>query len=277
MPIKTIKEKPPEAREEKALEESLAEGEIIYRSVRQDGKYTLQQTTSALAWSGVAAGISMGFSMIAEALLEEHLPQAAWAPVITKLGYAAGFIIVILGRQELFTEQTLSVVLPLLSRDDDEDGTLGNVARVWIVILVANMVGAAAFAAVTAWSGAFPPETAHAFSTIGQADLSHGFYVTLVRALYAGFLIATMIWLMPSSGSARVLVIVVIAYLVGLGAFSHIVAGASPTLYVVFRGERPILDWLIAFFIPTFIGNSVGGVALVAALAHVQHAPDESR
>ncbi len=277
MPIKTIKEKPPDVREEKALEEGLAEGEIIYRSVRQDGKYTLQETTSALAWSGVAAGISMGFSMIAEGLLQAHLPHAAWTPLITKFGYVVGFLIVILGRQELFTEQTLSVILPLLSRDEDEDATLGNVARVWVVILAANIAGAAAFAAVTAASGAFAPETAQAFSAIGHADLSHGFYVTLLRAVYAGFLIATMIWLLPSAGSARILVIMVLAYLVGLGAFSHIVAGAAPTLYVVFRGERPLVEWLLGFFIPTFVGNSVGGVALVAALAHVQHAPDDSR
>ena len=277
MAIKTLKQKPPEEREEKALEESLAEGEIIYRSVRQDGMLTLQQTTAALAWSGVAAGISMGFSMVAEGLLQTHLPHASWTPLVAKFGYAAGFLIVILGRQELFTEQTLSAMLPLFSRDEPEHGTPGNVARVWAVILVANIAGAAAFAAFTAWSGAFSADTAQAFSMIGHADLSHGFYVTMMRGIYAGFLIATMIWLLPSSGSARFLVILLLAYLVGLGAFSHIIAGSAPALYVVFRGERPLLDWVAGFLIPTFIGNSVGGVALVAALAHVQHAPAESR
>lgn len=277
MTVKTIKHKSPDEREEKALDESLAEGEIIYRSVRQDGVLTLQQTTAALAWSGIAAGISMGFSMIAEGLLQAHLPHAFWTPLVTKVGYAFGFLIVILGRQELFTEQTLSAMLPLLSRDDQEHGTIANVARVWLVILAANMVGAAAFAAFTAWSGAFSSDTAQAFSTIGDADLSHGFYSTLVRGVYAGFLVATMIWLLPSAGSARVLVIFFLAYLVGLGAFSHIVAGSAPALYVVFRGERPLVDWIGGFVIPTLIGNSVGGVALVAALAHAQHAPEESR
>ncbi len=274
MTIKTLRQQPPDEREEKALEESLAEGEIIYRSVRQDGMNTLEETTSALAWSGVAAGISMGFSMVAEALLQVHLPEAAWTPLLTKLGYAFGFVIVVLGRQELFTEQTLSVVLPLLSRA--RHATLGNVARVWIVILLANLAGAAAFAAFAAWSGAFPPETAHAFSTIGHADLSPGFYSTMVRGVCAGFLIATMIWLMPPAGAARFLVILLLAYLVGLGSFSHVIAGSTPGLYVVLTGERPFLDWFGAFLIPALIGNSVGGVALVASLAHVQHAPDES-
>jgi formate-nitrite transporter family protein len=277
MSVKTIKQKSPDEREEKALDESLAEGEIIYRSVRQDGMITLRATTAALAWSGIAAGISMGFSMIAEGLLQAHLPHAFWTPLITKMGYAVGFLIVILGRQELFTEQTLSAILPLLSRDEEEHGTVGNVARVWVVVLIANIVGAAAFAAFTAWSGAFSSDAAQAFSTIGHADLSHGFYSTMVRGIYAGFLVATMIWLLPSAGSARFLVIFVLAYLVGLGAFSHIVAGSTPALYVVLTGERPLLDWIAGFLIPTLIGNCVGGVALVAALAHIQHAPDQSR
>jgi len=277
MNVKTIKQQSPDEREEEALDKGLAEGEIIYRSVRQDGMVTLQETTAALVWSGIAAGISMGFSMIAEGLLQAHLPHALWTPLVTKLGYAVGFLIVILGRQELFTEQTLSAILPLLSRDEQEHGSFANVARVWAVILAANLVGAAAFAAFAAWGGAFSSDTAQAFSTIGHADLSHGFYSTLVRGVYAGFLVATMIWLLPSAGSARFLVIFLLAYLVGLGAFSHIVAGSSPALYVVFRGERPLVDWIGGFLIPTFIGNSVGGVALVAALAHVQHAPEESR
>src|SRR4051794_39334268 len=104
----TIHDKPDAEKEDEAHEESLAEGEIIYRSVRQDGENTLAETTSALAWSGVAAGISMGFSMIVEGLLKAHLPEAGWTPLVTKLGYCAGFLIVVLGRQELFTEQTLS-------------------------------------------------------------------------------------------------------------------------------------------------------------------------
>jgi formate/nitrite transporter FocA (FNT family) len=145
------------------------------------------------------------------------------------------------------------------------------------VILAANMVGAAAFAAFTAWTQAFSPDAAQAFSMIGHADLSHGFVTTLVRGVYAGVLIATMVWLLPSAGSARFLVIFSLAYVVGLGAFSHIVAGAVPVLYVVFMGERTLAEWFGGFLIPTLIGNSVGGVAVVAALAHVQHAPDESK
>jgi formate-nitrite transporter family protein len=102
---------PPERdKESKAREESIPEGELIYRAVRQDGDDTLARTSSALAWSGVAAGLGMGFSLAAEGLLKAHLPDATWAPLISKFGYTVGFLIVVLGRQELFTEQTLSAV-----------------------------------------------------------------------------------------------------------------------------------------------------------------------
>ncbi len=252
------------------------QGTVIYRAVRQDGVHTLHQSSGSLAWSGLAAGISMGLSLVAEGLLAAHLPEAAWTPVITKTGYAIGFLVVILGRQQLFTEQTLSAILPLLSRDRHE-GHLPNVARTWMVILAANLAGATAFAAFTAWSGAFGPEAHSAFSHIGHAAMSHSWGTTFARAIYAGFIIATMIWLLPGAGASRFWIIAVLAYLVGLAALSHVIAGSVECLYVVLRGERPLYDYVFRFLVPALLGNSLGGVALVATLAHVQHAPEESR
>jgi len=262
--------------QERAAEQrSAPHGEVIYRAVRQDGDDTLARTTVELAWSGLAAGLSMGLSLVAEGLLRMHLPDAAWIPLVTKLGYSIGFLIVVLGRQELFTEQTLNAILPLLSRDR-EHGVLSNVARVWATILIANLLGTAAFAAFTAWSGAFPEEAHRAFSHIGHAALSHGFGTTVARAVYAGFIIATMIWLLPAADSARFWIILTLAWLVGVAGLTHIIAGSTEVLYVVFRGERPFWDYVTGFLVPAFLGNSVGGVALVAALAHAQHAPEES-
>src|SRR5690242_9158022 len=96
--------------ERKAKDEGVPEGDLIYRSVRQDGEYELQQTSSTLMWSGLAAGLSMGFSLIAEGLLRAHLPERPWTLLVSKFGYSAGFLIVVLGRQQLFTEQTLTAV-----------------------------------------------------------------------------------------------------------------------------------------------------------------------
>lgn len=262
-----------QGKEEKASEEHVPEGEVIYRAIRQDGDYALCLTSLELAYSGIAAGISMGFSLIGEGLLRAHLPEAPWAPLVSKFGYALGFLIVILGRQQLFTEQTLSSILPLLARKEPH-GNLPNVARLWIVVLLSNLVGAAALALVTAWTPAFGGDVQAAFAKIGNEALAHGFGTQLVRGIYAGFLIATMVWLLPGASHARLWIVVILAYFVGVGSLAHVIAGSSEVLYVVFKGEHAFGEYVVHFLLPAFLGNSIGGVTLVAALAHAQHAPE---
>ena len=264
-----------EDKEDQAKEEHVPEGEVIYRAIRGDGDHALSMTNAELVWSGLAAGLSMGFSLAAEGILRAHLPEAPWRLLVAKLGYAVGFLIVILGRQQLFTEQTLTAVLSLLSGDRPE-ATFGNVARLWTIVLLANLVGAALFAAATAFTPAFSPEVRDAFARIGHEALNPGFAANLVRGIYAGFLIATMVWLLPGSGESRMWIVIIVAWVVGIASLAHVVAGASETLYVVFRGERSFVDCVVNFLLPAFVGNSIGGVALVAALSHAQHAPAES-
>jgi formate/nitrite transporter FocA (FNT family) len=266
-----------EHREEKKAERhGVPEGELVYRAVRQDGDDALNRASGELAWSGFAAGISMGFSLAAEGLLRVHLPDAPWTPLVTKVGYAVGFLIVVLGRQQLFTEQTLTAVLPLLSRNRPE-GTLLNVGRLWAVVLAANLAGSALFAAAAAWTPMFAPDVRQAFAEIGHLAMAHDALTTFVRGVPAGFLIATMVWLLPVAGPARPWIIVVLAWLVGIANFSHIIAGSAEAFFVVFEGERSLAEYVGGFLVPTFFGNTLGGVGLVAALAHAQHAPRESR
>ena len=267
----------PERREEKKAERhGVPEGELVYRAVRQNGDDALQRGSGELAWSGLAAGISMGFSLAAEGLLRVHLPDAPWTPLVTKMGYAVGFLIVVLGRQQLFTEQTLTAVLPLLSRDRP-GGTLRNVVRLWAVVLGANLAGTALFAASAAWTPMFAADTRQAFADIGHLAMAHDALTTGVRGIPAGFLIATMVWLLPVAGPARPWIIVLLAWLVGVAGFSHVIAGSAECLFVVIEGERGLFDYVGSYLIPTLLGNTVGGVGLVAALAHAQHAPEESR
>jgi formate/nitrite transporter FocA (FNT family) len=254
----------------------IPEGEIIYRAVRRDGDDALQWTSSELAWSGFAAGISMGFSMAAEGALRAHLPQTEWSTLVAKLGYVAGFLIVILGRQQLFTEQTLTAILPLLSKDRP-DGTIQNVARLWSVVLVSNLLGAALFAAAAAWTPMFDENVRAQFSALGAAALSPDALTTAFNAVPAGFLIAMMVWLLPGAGAARIWIVIIVAYLVGIFGSAHVIAGTIDCLYVVFRGEHGWLEYVGRYLLPAFIGNSIAGVGLVATLAHAQHAPRESQ
>jgi Formate/nitrite transporter len=105
--------------EQKQVEERLATGaHVVYETIRREGEDQLHRRAAALAWSAFAAGLSMGFSFIAEGILRAHLPDQPWRPLIASVGYCVGFLVVILGRQQPFTENTLTVVLPLLVRKD---------------------------------------------------------------------------------------------------------------------------------------------------------------
>src|SRR5579883_3111500 len=97
-----------QAHEEKQVQQRTAiSAHIVYEAILAEGESELERSTSALVYSGLAAGLSMGFSFLTEGFLRARLPDASWTPLVAKLGYAMGFLIVILGRQQLFTENTL--------------------------------------------------------------------------------------------------------------------------------------------------------------------------
>jgi len=241
---------------------------VVYEAILREGKDELTRPWSALAFSGLAAGLSMGFSMVAEGLLTTALPDAPWRPLITKFGYSVGFLIVVLGRQQLFTENTLTPVLPFLR--DRKFSTLLGMSRLWGVVLLANLVGALLFALIITVTHIFPPETHAVFREIGAGLHDAGFGTTFTRAVFAGWLIALMVWLLPFAETARVTVIIILTYLIGLGGFNHIIAGSVEALYELLQGEVAFLAFLWGFFLPTLLGNIVGGLALVTAVNHAQ-------
>jgi formate/nitrite transporter FocA (FNT family) len=259
---------------EKHLEENEAEersspsGKIVYKAILKEGEEELKRSSSALFWSGLAAGLSMGFSMVAEGLLTAGLPDERWRPLVAKFGYSAGFLIVILGRQQLFTENTLTPILPLLVRKPH--ATLPNVLRLWGVVFVANLVGALLFALVIGLTNVFDAETRHAFAEMGSKAVEPGFATVLLRGVFAGWLIALMVWLLPFAESARVWVIILLTYLIGIGHLSHVIAGAAEVFTVAAMGQISWSSALLQFILPALIGNIIGGVVLVAMLNHAQ-------
>ncbi|HWE02573.1 MAG TPA: formate/nitrite transporter family protein [Tepidisphaeraceae bacterium] len=253
---------------EEAEERSAPSGSVVYEAISKEGVDELDRPTSALAWSGLAAGMSMGFSLVTEGLLRTYLPDAHWRPLVAKFGYSMGFLMVILGRQQLFTENTLTVILPLLK--DRKMSIFWNVARLWAVVLAANVLGALIFAAVISHTTAFDPDVKNTFAELGREAMSASFWTVMLRGIFAGWLIALMVWLLPFAESFRVLVIILVTYLVALGKFTHVVAGSVDTLYIVCRGEVSVGHWLAGFFVPVFLGNVLGGVPLVAMINHAQ-------
>jgi formate/nitrite transporter FocA (FNT family) len=239
---------------------------IIHEVVREEGEEGLRRKSSALAWSGLAAGLSMGFSFLSLALIKSALPDAQWGRLVDSVGYTVGFLIVILGRQQLFTETTVTAVLPLLVQRSW--AIFRAVLRFWTVVLTANLVGALAFAALVASPGLFPDPVRQAMIDTGREAVSGAFVPTMLRAVLAGWLIALIVWIMPSTRSARLFVIMILTYFVALGRFSHTVAGAVDAAFLVFSGHGSVGEFLGRFLAPTLIGNAIGGVALVALLNH---------
>jgi formate/nitrite transporter FocA (FNT family) len=255
--------------EQKQVEERVAIGaHVVYETIRREGEEELSRTAASLAWSALAAGLSMGFSFIAEGLLMARLPDQPWRPLISRAGYCIGFLIVILGRQQLFTENTLTVVLPLLLRKDLT--TLLRVLRLWAVVLGANLVGTFLFALCLGTSHIFDARTQQCLTEIGLAHIGASFGTVLLRAIFAGWLIALMVWLLPGAESARVSIIIIVTYLVGISGFNHIIAGSTTMFFLMVTKSISLGTYLAQFFLPTLIGNVIGGMALVAALGHAQ-------
>ena len=245
---------------------------VIHEIVRAEGEEALKRKPSALAWSALAAGLSMGFSFLTQALLHASLPDAPWRHAVDSFGYSMGFLIVILGRQQLFTESTLTAVLPVLTRRDLH--TLLACLRLWFIVLVANLLGAWIFAALLTIPGVFRPEVTAALSGMSAEMIRSGFGPNFVRAVFAGWLIAMMVWLLPSARSARLLTVLIITYVVSLGRLSHIIAGTVESAYAVLTGLASLPDFCASFLVPTLLGNTLGGVALVALLNHAAIAPE---
>lgn len=221
---------------------------LIHEIIREEGEAELRRPVSALAWSGLASGLSMGFSFLTQALLRSSLPDEPWRHLIDSFGYCVGFIIVVLGRQQLFTESTLTAVLPVLSRRDKVTGIA--TLRLWGVVLCANLIGTFAFAGMILPEGLLRPSVYPTLVELATATMESPFWVTLLKSVFAGWLIALMVWLLPSAGSARLFVILLLTYVVALGHLSHIIAGSVEAAYAVLCGQASLEKYATAFLLP---------------------------
>lgn len=261
-----------EKQKEQVETQSRPNATLIHETIRAEGISELERANIALALSGLAAGLSMGFSFITEGLLSHALPAGPARNALAPLGYTVGFIIVVLGRQQLFTENTLTPVLPLLHNRDR--ATLNKLLRLWAVVLASNLIGAMAIAAILAHTSLFEPGTHAAFLELASKTIRDSFGVTFSRAVFAGWLIALMVWLLPAAEGSRPAIIAIITYVIALAQFSHVIAGSVDCIYLVFSGNATWGDFALRFFLPTLLGNMLGGIALVAVLNYGQVAPE---
>ncbi|WP_428534219.1 formate/nitrite transporter family protein [Rhodopila sp.] len=239
---------------------------VIHEIVRDQGEEELERSFNGLAWSGIAAGLSIGFSFLAQATLQARLPDTAWRPLVSGFGYSIGFLIVILGRQQLFTETTLTAVIPALTRRNLR--TLRLTLRVWVIVLTANIAATWMFAAIAVQEGIFPAPTIQAMEELSALTMKGPFWHTVITGGSAGWLIGLMVWLLPAANASRAMIIILLTYVIAICQFPHIIAGSVEAAFGVLVGHASVGDYLFRFLVPTFLGNVAGGTILVALLNH---------
>lgn len=257
-----------EAEQEKIQERQALSASAVHEALRSEGRDEIARPAMALAWSGLAAGLSMGISLLGEGTLQRHLPEAEWRPLLTSLGYSLGFVAVTMGRQQLYTETTLTALLPFLH--DRRASMLRSTFRLWGIVLVANLVGAFLIAWGLTQVGAYEPALGESFREIGLEAARQEPWTAFVRGIFGGWLIALMVWLLPSAHNARLWVILLLTWLLAASGLTHIIAGSVEVLYVVILGEVSLSESVTRFGVPVLLGNTLGGVVFVALLNHAQ-------
>jgi formate-nitrite transporter family protein len=144
------------------------------------------------------------------------------------------------------------------------------VAVLWAVVLIGNILGTLAFASLVGLTDAFDPKDQIAFAAIGHEAIRSGFATTFVRGVFAGWLIALMVWMLPAASTQQMGAIVLMTYLVGIGGLAHIIVGSAEVLYLVVTGQASLGTYFGGFFVPALLGNILGGLVLVTGLNHAQ-------
>lgn len=241
---------------------------VIYEVVRRLGEEEMERPLTSLWWSGVAAGLSISFSLLSQAILTAHLPQSSWQPLVVSFGYCIGFIMAVLSRQQLFTESTITAVLPLAA--DVTGGNVTRMARLWAIVLAANLAGTLFAALFCTFTPVLSGGIYNGMLEISRDLLAYGWWEMVFRAVAAGFLMAAMVWLMPGAEGAQFHVITLMTWLIAVGGFTHIVAGSMEAYLLVFSGDWVWWRMIVDFMVPVLIGNMIGGTALFALIAYAQ-------
>jgi len=227
------------------------------------------RSTRLLFLSGLAAGLSIGLSFLARSAVTAAAGPSLGdgAELIGNILYPVGFLLIVLGRYQLFTENTLTPVTLVLTRI----ASVPELLRLWGIVLAANVAGAALVALVLAKTGVLDPDTAAVAQGFGAHALEVEWGALFWKGVIAGWLVASMVWLNHAARDTitRFFVVLFIMYLVPSLDLFHCVIGACEVAYLLFLGEATLGAGL-SFFSAVVLGNTVGGVLLVAILNYAQ-------
>ena len=256
-------------REKMAVEEhEKLSPRLVYEIIRRDGAEELDRPTAALIFSGIAAGLVISFSFVFKAIIASYIPtDAIWTDLITNFGYTIGFLIAILGHMQLFTENTITTVVPLFKPFTLDK--LRAVGRLWGIVFLCNIIGTALASLFFLTTDLFTPNIDKALDELAHHVGSFSAIQNLLKGVMSGLLISALVWMLPSV-SNKFLVIFFMTYLIGLGDFTHVVVGSTEMSYLVWQGEASLGEYLFNFLIPTTIGNIIGGTGVFTLLIYGQ-------
>ncbi len=238
----------------------------IYDRVLVDARSELNRTASALACSGLAAGLFMGLTGLGVSGALATLPGHG-SEFVAELFYPLGFIAVVIGRAQLFTENTLFPVVLILEERRHVPATL----RLWVVVLLANVLGALAFAMLATLTGALQPAVLTELVQLGATAAQEPVARVFTSGILGGLLIALMSWLVTSAQRTigQIAVIWLITFPVGMLGFAHCIASSGYILASVLAGATSGMTYLVWLGAAT-LGNIIGGVLLVSLLNYGQ-------
>ncbi|WP_415922115.1 formate/nitrite transporter family protein [Tateyamaria sp. SN6-1] len=245
---------------------------LIFEAIRRNGEEELERPNRALWFSGIAAGILISFSVLGEAILRARLPDADWRYIIENMGYTFGFMLVILGRMQLFTENTITTVAPVLV--ERSGSCLRRTAELWTIVMAANLIGAFAVATFLAYTPVLATDVATAFQELSKHATGMPAGEGFMRGIPAGVLIAALVWMLPTAKGSEVPLIFLFTWLIALGDFTHIVAGSVEMAYLVVQGDLGAAQAVFGFFFPVLAGNVVGGTVIFTLLVWAQIVPE---
>lgn len=244
----------------------------------EQGVEQLRRPTLSLLLASVAAGLMLIFTVMAVATMTALFLEAT--PLLRRamaaLVYPLGFIIVLLSGNELFTEHTAMAVFPVLDRRT----SVAQLLRLWGLVLLGNLLGAAAGAGLLAW--AEPVIQARAgYIEIGHHLVGLETGGLFASALLAGWLMAAAGWLILATPSSvvQLLSIYIATFLIGLGSLQHSIAGSVEIFAAKLMAPEAFGTGEMAIFISVaVVGNIIGGALFVAILnhGHIRHTRSET-
>lgn len=242
-----------------------AELRTTFQLIADEGTIRLKRDTGDLITTGVLGGMDVSLGVLALLLVLD----ATGSSMLAALAFAIGFIALLLGRSELYTENFL---IPLATIAGGK-GTVGQLIRLWTVTLITNMVGALILAGLVV--AAFP----HLWDTAIEVAAPYaGAELTeaIALGLLAGITITFMTWIVHAAHSefGRMVAVTMSAFLLSAGHMHHVVVISGEMFIALLTGAAPfhLGDWARVAALAT-VTNAVGGLLLVTVFRFAQVGP----